>query len=179
MSKIEIILGPMFSGKSTELLRRTSRYEAIGKKIMYINHSLDTRYGLDKISTHDHQETKAVMTPKLMHVLKTEPFNECDIIAINEAQFFTDLIEFCKISMDEFGKHIIIAGLDGDYRREPFGDILQLIPLAESDDVIKLSAYCKICAVKASFTKRVTPDPSQIVIGTDDCYIPVCAAHYA
>jgi thymidine kinase len=176
MPKIEVIIGPMFSGKSTELLRRARRYSAIGKKIMYINHSLDTRYGDDKISTHDKRETPAIMTPKLMYLLKTEPFNECDIIAINEAQFFTDLVEFCRLSLNEFGKHIIIAGLDGDYKREPFGDILQLIPMAES--VIKLSAYCKICTAKASFTKRVTPNLSQIVIGTDDCYIPVCSKHY-
>ena len=178
MSKIEIILGPMFSGKSTELLRRTRRYEAIGRKIMYINHSLDTRYGDNKISTHDKVENDAIMTPMLMHVLKTDPFNECDIIAINEAQFFTDLLDFCVLCMNDFGKHIIVAGLDGDYKREPFGDILKLIPLAESDDITKLSAYCKVCAEKASFTKRVTTNTSQIVIGCEDCYIPVCRKHY-
>ena len=66
MSKIEIILGPMFSGKSTELLRRTSRYEAIGKKIMYINHVFDIRYGEDKISTHDYKEKRAIMTNLFM-----------------------------------------------------------------------------------------------------------------
>ena len=178
MSKIEIILGPMFSGKSTELLRRTRRYEAIGRKVMYINHSLDTRYGNNKISTHDKLESDAIMTPQLMHVLKTTPFNESDIIAINEAQFFTDLHEFCIMSMNDFGKHIIVAGLDGDYKRQPFGDILKLIPLAESDDIIKLSAYCKVCAEKASFTKRITDNTCQVVIGGQNCHIPVCRKHY-
>lgn len=176
MSKLEIILGPMFSGKSTELLRRARRYEAIGHKVMFINHSLDVRYGSNKISTHDRVEKTAIMTPQLMYILKTDPFQQCNIIAINEAQFFTDLVEFCKLSMSDFGKHIIIAGLDGDYKREPFGDILNLIPLAES--VVKLSSYCKICSDKASFTKRITHDTSQIVIGCEGDHIPVCRKHY-
>tara|TARA_A100001015_G_C14529291_1_gene533489 strand:- start:26 stop:559 length:534 start_codon:yes stop_codon:yes gene_type:complete len=177
MAKLEIIMGPMFSGKSTELLRRTRRYEAIGKKVMYINHALDTRHGDNKISTHDLSEKDALMTNTLVFLHKTEEFNNCDIIAINEAQFFPDLAFFCKLSMKE-GKDMIIAGLDGDYRKEPFGEILQLIPYAHGDDIVKLSSYCKICGDKASFTKRITDNTNQIVIGCEECHIPVCENHY-
>ncbi len=177
MNRMEIIIGPMFSGKSTELLRRAGRYEAIGKNVLYINYYLDQRYGkMNDITTHDKKSKKALMIQELMSVLHTEEYKSCDIIAINEAQFFKDLYPFCKEALYKQKKYIILAGLDGDYNKNPFGDILKLIP--HCDTLIKLHALCHYCGVEAQFTKRITEDASQIVIGGKECYVPACREHY-
>jgi len=175
---MEIIIGPMFSGKSTELLRRASRYEAIGKNVLYINYYLDQRYGTtNKITTHNNTSKKALMVQKLNNLLDLDEYKSCDIIAINEAQFFTDLYDFCITSLYKHKKYIIMAGLDGDYNKNPFGDILKLIP--HCDKLIKLNALCKICGNDAKFTKRITKNDSQIVIGGEESYIPVCRQHHS
>ena len=93
MARIEIILGPMFSGKSTELIRRCSRYEAIDKTVQIFNHDIDTRCGSDEISTHSHATSKATKLTKLMDA-KLDPMP--DVIGIDEAQFFDDLFEFVQ-----------------------------------------------------------------------------------
>ena len=94
MCKIEIIIGPMFSGKSSELLRRTKRYKSINKKIFYINYHLDKRYGNNRISTHDNIFESALMANKLLPLINEVDFSESEIIAINEAQFFLTYILF-------------------------------------------------------------------------------------
>ena len=125
-NKIEIILGCMFSGKTTELIRRISRYEAISMKTLIINSDLDTRTG-DSIKTHTNQLRDAVKTNKLMDIINTELYINALIIGIDEAQFFPDLEDFILYS--EKNKTIIIAGLDGDSGRKPFGQIYSVYPL--------------------------------------------------
>jgi len=135
IKRIEIILGCMFSGKSTELLRRLSRYQAINIDTLLINHLFDTRTG-NSIKTHDNLEKKALKVKTLMEIVNTDEYLNSNVIGIDEAQFFTDLKEFVLYS--EKNKTIIIAGLDGDSNREPFGEILNCIPLC--DEVVKLTA---------------------------------------
>ena len=120
-TRIEIILGCMYSGKSTELLRRTNRYQAIGKNILLINHTNDIRTG-DSVKTHRNETENALKITNLMDIFitpnqRTAVF-KADVIGIDEAQFFGDLHEFV-LAMEQYGKTVIISGLDGDSDRRP------------------------------------------------------------
>jgi thymidine kinase len=174
MGRIEIIIGCMFSGKSTELIRRLRNYRQINKKILSINYIDDIRYGTDKITTHDNICENAICIKNLKPILELEDYKNADIIAINEGQFFTDLYEIVTYIADNTSKIIIIAGLDGDSNRDVFGDILKLIPHA--DNIIKLSTYCNICndGTIANYTKRICKSTKKIIIGGNDMFIPTC-----
>ena len=176
MARVEIIIGPMFSGKSTELIRRCHRYECIDKNVLIINSSLDVRCGENSVKTHSNQHHKAIKTDKLLS-LDSVLFDNIDTIGIDEAQFFPDLPEFI-LKMEMRNITIIIAGLDGDYRRKPFGKILECVPLAES--VTKLTAMCSISkdGTPGSFTKRIGNYDSVVDIGANDKYHTVCRKHY-
>jgi len=176
MCKIEIIIGPMFSGKSTELLRRTSRLEAIGKNIIYINHAYDTRTD-DYIQTHSNTKKFAKKLHNLFDIDEYE-LEKADVIAIDEAQFFNDLYSFI-LHCEKKEKYIIISGLDGDYNRKPFGQILQCIPLC--DNIVKLTSMDMIDkdGSAAIFSKRIVEtDDLQISIGATDKYIAVSRKNY-
>jgi thymidine kinase len=176
---ISLVIGGMFSGKSTELLRIIKRWEVIGKKIMVINHSFDDRYSNNKIATHDKQFTDCISTECLIPLMDTYEYRNSDIIVIEEGQFFKDLFEFTTTSADKNNKKLVIAGLDGDSNREPFGDILRLIPHSES--VIKLSAICLMCndGTTAHFSKRLNnSNDSQVQVGTGHDYVAVCRKHF-
>ena len=175
---LKIILGPMFSGKSTELIRLIREYRFIEAKIMVIKHSLDdTRYEKAKLCTHDHQTEECISTNNLFELQKSDSYKEAQVIFIEEAQFFKNLFNFVNKILKE-NKSFIIAGLDGDFKREPFGDILKLIPLAEK--VIKLNALCKFCkdGTEAPFTKRLINADIQQLVGGADSYAAVCRKHY-
>jgi thymidine kinase len=173
--KVEIILGCMFSGKSTELIRRTSRLEAIGKNIIYINHVYDTRTD-DYIQTHSNTKKLATKLSNLFD-LADEELQKADVVAIDEAQFFNDLYDFV-LYCEQNGKHVIIAGLDGDYNRKPFGQILQCIPLCDS--VVKLTAMDMVDkdATEAIFSKRISNSKNTVDIGATDKYIAVSRKNY-
>jgi thymidine kinase len=175
MCKIEIILGCMYSGKSTELLRRCSRLESIGKNILYINHVLDMRTD-DYIQTHSNTKKTAIKLDKLDEI-NHDRFSEADVIAIDEAQFFSDLLEFALIC-EKNNKILIIAGLDGDSNRKPFGQILECIPLC--DNVVKLTAMDMIDknGTEGIFSRRIVNDTKQISVGTTDKYIAVSRKNY-
>ena len=177
---IHLILGCMFSGKTTELMNTMKRFKSIGKNVMVINYKLDDRYGNDIVSSHDSIGVNAYMLEKLSDIYTNEEINDkyknSDYIFINEGQFFEDLYEFCNKSANEENKHLYICGLDGDYKQEKFGSLLDLIPI--SDTYKKLYALCKICGLPASFSKRIVENKEQIVIGNNDTYIPVCRKHY-
>lgn len=169
--RIEIILGCMFSGKSTELIRRLSRYEAVGIQTLLINSSLDTRTE-DSVKTHSNLTKYAKKTKNLMSIINSIEYLNNNVIGIDEAQFFTDLKEFVLYS--ENNKTIIIAGLDGDSDRQPFGQILECIPLC--DEVVKLTAMDMVSkdGTKAIFSKRISNNNhSKILIGSDEKYLAV------
>lgn len=173
---IDIILGPMFSGKSTELLRRCGRLSSIGKKILYINHSYDSRTD-DAIQTHNKVKVSAIKLSELCNV-PCELYTEADVIGIDEAQFFGDLYKFI-IQCEKDGKSVIISGLDGDSERKPFGQILECIPLC--DTVVKLSAMDMIDkdGSEAIFSMRLNKkDASQVCIGAEDRYAAVSRKNY-
>ena len=179
--RIDIIIGSMFSGKSTELIRRINRYKVLGKKILVINHKLDQRYSENSISTHSNMMLECLSIHKLNDIKNNEDhlkdYNACEVLVIEEAQFFEDLYEVVVKAADIDNKIVIVAGLDGDSNREEFGDILKLIP--KCDSVKKLHALCVKCkdGTSASFTKRLVKNDSQIYIGVSE-FIAVCRHHY-
>ena len=173
MATIELIIGPMFSGKSTELMRRCSTYKAIGRNVCIINSKLDTRCG-QEIQTHSLQTHSAIK----VHALCEIEFSVVpDVVAIDEAQFFDDL-EYFVSSLEKYNIVILIAGLDGDYKRRFFGHILKIVPIADS--ITKLQSMCSVCkdGTKASFTKRDDNSTQQICIGAEHNYKAVCRRHY-
>lgn len=165
---LELIIGSMYSGKSTELIRRVKRYKSIGMKCCVINHSNDTRVDGEYIKTHDGTSLHAVKTSDIL-LVNTKGY---DTIAIDEGQFFLNL-RVAVVLLLKAGKHVIVAGLSGDYKRQKFGEILDLIPIA--DDVTFKRALCKECCHPgrhASFTKRISSETQKVLVNAK--YIAVC-----
>jgi len=173
VGNIQVILGPMFSGKSTELIRRIRRYVISKKKCIVIKYEKDIRYENENLSTHDLITWKAVPCSKLSDV--EDLVFEFDVIGIDEGQFYLDVAEFCE-KMANLGKIMIVAALDGTFLRQSFNRILELIPLAE--EVIKLTAVCAFCQNEAPFTARLGNETELEIIGGVDKYIAVCRKCY-
>ena len=171
---LELILGPMFSGKTTRLIQHYKAYKYIGTKIVVINYSLDTRYSETALSSHDRVEIPCVFTNTLSD---KSLWMNADVILINEGQFFADLVPTVVEMVDTYQKQVHICGLDGDFRRQRFGSLLDLIPY--SDKVEKLSAFCGMCrdGTLAVFSYRVSTESEQVVIGSDN-YMPLCRRCY-
>jgi len=170
---LELIIGSMYSGKTTELMRRVKRVQSIGMRCLVINHTNDTRVEGDFVQSHDCVRHEAVKTTDLL-LVNMKPY---DTIAIDEAQFFTNLRTVVMLMVETHKKHVIVAGLSGDYLRQPFGEILELVPLA--DDVEYKRALCKRCAHPgrpASFTKRITNETETVSVAST--YMAVCRLCY-
>lgn len=175
---IEIIIGPMYSGKSTELMRRCMRYKAVGCNVLVINHQIDTRCD-NEISTHNHYKMEALKVPKLCNISHDVLYNNHHVIAIDEAQFFDDLKEFVMKHENMLNTTLIISGLDGDYKKDKFGQTLDIIPYSNS--VTKLNSLCMICCNGnlAPFTKRICAVEEQIHVGKSESYKSVCRKCFA
>jgi thymidine kinase len=173
---LELILGPMFSGKTTELVRLHKNYTYIGKKVLVINYIGDKRYHESLMSTHDKLMIPCINVNSLADIADTQ-IAEADVILVNEGQFFTDLVKHVLDYVEKHNKLVYVCGLDGDYRRQKFGFILDLIPYC--DKITKLSSFCSLCknGKKAIFSHRIVTEESQILIGSD-IYIPLCRDCY-
>ena len=181
--KLDIIMGCMASGKSSELIRLYRRFKQTFKEeeIGLISHATDTRYGDQVISTHDKNQIPCLCISNLSELESDElreKYLKWKVVFIEEGQFFNGLYNFVKNSVDINKKHVIVIGLDGDFQREVFGEIISLIPLA--DNYTKLKAICHDChdGTEAIFTKRICSNNSQTLVGTLDMYKPVCRYHY-
>ena len=170
---IQVIMGPMFSGKTTELLRRVKRFSIATYKCCLVKYENDTRYDLESIATHDNELANAYPCTCLADIY--DKLMEHQVIGIDEGQFLPDLVENCEKLANQ-GKIVIVAALDGTFQRKPFGQILNLIPLAET--VIKLKAVCMKCYSDACFTKRTVDSDKVELIGGADKYMAVCRACY-
>lgn len=176
--KLELIIGCMFSGKSTSLLNRERQHKLLGRKILIVNHSCDNRYGENIVASHDMVSTSALSIPALKQLKQLDTYKDTDILMIEEAQFFPDLYEFVLQAVERDRKHVIVSGLDGDYQRQPYEQILHLIPIA--DIVERRNALCIECkdGTLASFSKRVVHHEERVLVGSQKEYIPVCRYHY-
>jgi len=177
---LEIITGPMFSGKTTELIRIAKKYQSIDKKILAINYSKDTRYDAEaNIFSHDKQKFEANLAlDSLSNLLENPLLDTSEVILIDEIQFFRDCFEVIKSLVEVKNKIVIISGLDGDYLQKPFGDICKLIAFA--DKLTRLNAICKLSPdyPDASFTRRIVNSDKTEFIGSDDSYIAVSRLMY-
>jgi len=163
----------MFSGKTSELLRRIRRFTLAKRTCLVIKYNKDKRYSEDQMSTHDKQMWVAKSAGILSEI--EESALDVDVIGIDEGQFFPDLAEFAE-DWSNRGKIIIVAALDGTFQRKPFGNVLNLVPLAE--EVTKLSAVCMMCYRAASFSKRIGSEMEVELIGGSDKYVAVCRYCY-
>lgn len=173
---LRLYIGCMFSGKTSELIREYTRFTKIGKKVLCINYALDNRYGDDNfVYSHNLNKMECIKYNSLMNI-SHELLMQYDVILINEGQFFQDLKDFCKLYCDKYSKHIIVCGLNGDFQRNSFGQMNELISLA--DEVVKLKAFCTECndGTDAIFTWRITKEIDQVSINND--YVPLCRKHY-
>eukprot|EP00698_Gefionella_okellyi_P006536 TRINITY_DN15868_c0_g1_i1.p1 TRINITY_DN15868_c0_g1~~TRINITY_DN15868_c0_g1_i1.p1 ORF type:complete len:216 (+),score=2.11 TRINITY_DN15868_c0_g1_i1:28-648(+) len=169
---IELILGPMFSGKSTELLRRMRRFQVSRMRCLVVKYKHDTRYSEGEMATHDRQTIPAQPCLRLADVTDED---EYDCIGIDEGQFFPDLVDWVENQANK-GKSVIVAALDATFQRKPFGAVLDLVPLAEA--VTKLTAVCMQCHQPASFSKRISSETTVELIGGAEKYISVCRNCY-
>lgn len=181
---LELILGPMFAGKSSAACQILHRNAVIRRPTLAVTSFLDTRYTTEAaIVSHNKESFPATAVKNLMPLLEDPTFKDARCILIEEAQFFSDLKEFVLKAVDEHKKEVICIGLDGDSERRPFGQILDLIPYA--DKFTKLTALCLICGdgTPAIFTFRKPGNAcaggsGQISVGGADQYEPVCRRHY-
>ncbi|GAB4859355.1 hypothetical protein Ancab_010818 [Ancistrocladus abbreviatus] len=177
--EIHVIVGPMFAGKTTALLRWIKSEANVRRNLAMIKSSKDTRYASDSVVTHDGVKFPCWALPNLLSFKEkcgADAYAKLEVIGIDEAQFFDDLYEFCFQAAEQDGKTVIVAGLDGDYMRRSFGSVLDIIPLADS--VTKLTARCELCGKRAFFTLRKTEATETELIGGAEVYMPVCRLHY-
>ena len=176
---LELIFGPMFAGKSSAIMAIVKRYQAIRYPILVIKSATDTRYAGDsEIVNHDLQRLNATVVKNLKNQAETDDYKRAKVIVIEEAQFFEDLYDFVLLAVETHGKHLIVVGLDGDSERKPFGQILNLIPLA--DKIQKITSYCTFCSdgTAALFSYCPGTKVSQVQVGAIDKYVPLCRKHY-
>ena len=183
---LELIVGPMWSGKTSKLLDLYRQMTFCEIPTMVINYSHDTRYSETQLSSHDKRKIDCIKALQLKEIadivsLSTpmqmnSEFANTEVILINEGQFFPDVVEWTKQAVDVYNKKVYICGLDGDFERKTFGNWLDLISIC--DKVTKLNSYCGNCKkLPAIFTYRKTNDTSQTLIGSEE-YLPVCRKCY-
>ena len=174
-SYLELIVGPMFSGKTSKLLDIYKQCKFCNIRVIIVNHEIDKRYHDTMVSTHDKVLAPCIQTSQLTDI-KSDLIEKYDVILINEGQFFGDLSSVV-IEMLQSRKKVYVCGLDGDFRRKKFGHILDLIPMC--DKITKLTSLCSKCrdGTPGIFSMRLTNETAQTVVGSDN-YIPVCRKCY-
>jgi thymidine kinase len=178
--RIEVITGPMFSGKSEELIRRLKRARIARQRVACFKPDIDLRYHRTAIASHSSQTHEAVVTPN-SDSLKVELFDsgrihEIDVVGLDEVQFFDHGITHLAMELVHMGKRVILAGLDTTFANEPFGPVPNLMALA--DEVTKLSAVCMVCGAPAIHTQRLSQSQELVVVGAAGLYEARCRTHF-
>lgn len=171
---IEVICGSMFSGKTEELMRRLRRAGIANQKIMIFKPSIDTRY--DEVQVVSHDQNKVSSTP-ISH--SKDILRHCsgiDVVGIDEAQFFDDELSSVVQQLADSGTRVIIAGLDMDFQRKPFGPMATLCAIADSVD--KIHAICVECGRLANYSYRLVSGQEQVMLGEMSEYSPLCRNCY-
>ena len=167
---IEVICGSMFCGKTEELLRRLRRAKIANLNVVAFKAKVDDRYSKERIVSHNKNSLESIAIENSEDLMKLG--HEYDVVGIDEAQFFDNsLVLACK-TLAKNKTRVIVAGLDNDYRGQPFGP-MPLI-MCESDYLDKLTAICMKCGKDATYTQRITTDSQQVVIGETDAYEARC-----
>lgn len=195
---LEIILGPMFSGKTSRLIEIYKKCEITNIPCIMINHTSDNRFTKNQqLISHDGKNVPCILLNNIYDSLNelnyididnnickdttslaSKSINFAKVILINEGQFFDDIKESVLLLTEKFNKIVYVCGLDGDFKRNQFGKILNLIPY--SDNIIKLPSLCKLCqdGTHAIFSHRINKSICQKLVGGKDEYIPLCRKCY-
>ena len=169
---IEVICGSMFSGKTEELIRRLRRAEIAKQKIQIFKPQIDVRYDAIKIVSHEKREILSTPVQNSQSILLMVDIKNTDVVGIDEGQFFDDgLVEVVSYLANN-GIRVIVAGLDMDYRGQPFGVMPVLLSIAEY--VTKVHAICVKCGHLAYVSHRIKASDSVILLGEADVYQPLC-----
>lgn len=180
---LHLILGPMFSGKTSRLIQIYKTTTYIGKRVMVINYLEDTRYHNSMMCTHDNIMLKCALIKNIGDVWRNptnefyEEIHNADVVLLNEGQFFGNLFSTVLEMVEKSNKDVYICGLDGDYQRNIFGELTQLIPYCDS--IVKLTSLCSHCkdGTPALFSYRTSLEKEQKVIGATN-YEPLCRKCY-
>ena len=173
---LEVITGPMFSGKSEELIRRLKRARIARQRVACYKPDIDLRYHRTAIASHSSQthEAVTVATVELLREDLAPQLAEIDVVGIDEVQFFSDAILPLAVELIALGKRVLMAGLDTTFAAEPFGPVPNLMAIA--DKVTKLSAVCMVCGAAAIHTQRLGHSQELVVVGAAGLYEARCRA---
>jgi thymidine kinase len=174
--RIEVITGPMFSGKSEELIRRLKRAQIAKRKVLCFKPDLDVRYHRTAIASHGAQTLEAHTVANVIG-LKAALFpviEEIEVIGVDEAQFFDASLVPLSLELLHLGKRVILAGLDTTFAGDPFAPVPDLMAVA--DEVVKLSAVCMQCGAPAVHTQRLGANQSLVLVGAAGLYEARCRA---
>ena len=176
---VEVICGCMFSGKSEELIRRVRRAQIARQKVQVFHHAIDDRYGAERIASHSGFHVQAQSAPTAADIL-AQVLPDTTVVAIDEVQFYDWSVADVCAQLANAGRRVIVAGLDQDFRGEPFGPMPLL--MAQAEDVTKLQAICVRCGAPATRTQRLIDgrpayyeDPV-ILVGASEVYEARCRA---
>jgi thymidine kinase len=179
--RLEVITGPMFCGKTDELLRRLRRAIIAKQKIQVFKPAFDFRYSTEKVTSHAGNEYQAFPVDKITDIPALLE-DQVTVVAIDEAQFFGEEIIPVVQDLVDKGLRVIVAGLDMDFRGEPFGQMPVL--LAQAEVVDKLHAICMVCGEEATRTQRLVDgepahyDDPIIIVGASEMYEARCRIHH-
>ena len=167
---IEVICGSMFSGKTEELIRRLNRAKIARQAVEIFKPALDKRYHQEDIVSHNENSIRSTPVQTANEILLLA--GNCEVVGLDEVQFFdTSIVEVCN-SLADNGKRVIVAGLDMDFLGKPFGCMPQLMSIAEY--VTKVHAICVICGDVASHSYRISPSQERVLLGETDVYEARC-----
>ncbi len=176
--RIEVITGPMFSGKSEELIRRLKRARIAKQRVVCFKPDIDLRYHRSAIASHSAQTHDACVVANVERLREAlfAQIDQIEVVGIDEAQFFDDSLIALSLELMHLGKRVLIAGLDTTFAGEPFRPIPDLMAIA--DEVMKLSAVCMRCGAPAVHTQRLGGSQELVVVGAAGMYEARCRAHF-
>ena len=171
---IEVICGSMFSGKTEELIRRLKRAQIARLKVEIFKPAVDVRYDEEKVVSHDAREIMSTPVPASSNILLMA--NDVDVVGIDEAQFFDSELPNVCTQLANSGIRVIVAGLDMDFKGNPFGPMPALLAMAEY--ITKVHAICVRCGTLAQYSHRTIVSDKLVFLGETDAYEPLCRRCY-
>ena len=167
---IEVICGPMFSGKTEELIRRLVRAQIAKQRVAIFKPGTDNRFSEDYIVSHNQRKIKSIQVEKTNAILDYQ--DKADVFGIDETQFFdTSIVQICR-SLANSGKRVVVAGLEKDYLAQSFGSMPDL--LVDAEYITKVNAICIRCGDPANYSHRISGETKQVVVGEMDKYEALC-----
>ena len=167
---IEVICGPMFSGKTEELIRRLVRAQIAKQRVSIFKPNTDNRFSENYIISHNGRKIKSIQVHETIRILDYQ--DKADVFGIDEAQFFdTSIVQICT-SLANSGKRVVVAGLEKDYLAQSFGSMPDL--LVDAEYITKVNAICMNCGDPANYSHRISEETKQVVVGEMDKYEALC-----